>query len=173
MKWLIVGIATLVGIVVVAGYVMITSSSAESGQVAEIQGQGGKGEPLATGGAQLDRSVDGLRLEILVPTPIPGSYEYPTGDMVVEGAPSHPDVDPGGDDSPEVFTMWAFVFNYPDLCTDETCDFDDIDTDAPAKGGIFQTDGRIAAGNELNLAGSVRPGSDSIDRFISGEPDGR
>ena len=158
MKWLIAGIAALAGIVVVAGFVTVTRDSDGRGQVADFAGQGGEGQSLATSGAQLVRSDDGMRIRAVVPTPIPGSYEYPTGDMIVDGAAPHPDVLPGGADTAEVFTMWAFVFNYPDLCTDDACDVDDLDVDAPAKGGVYQTDGRIANGDELELGGSIRLG---------------
>ena len=157
MKWIIAGIAALV-IVVVASAVLLSRDSTGAGVSADIQGQGGEGEQLAADGAWLARSPSGLRVRVVVPTPSPGSYEYPTGDMVVAGAAPHPDVIPGGAGAPEVFTLWSFVFNRPDLCTDDTCDFDDLDTTAPAKGGVFQTDGRIADGDELDLVGSVRVG---------------
>ena len=63
----------------------------------------------------------------------------------------------GSSEEAEVFTLWAFVFNYPELCTDSACDMDDVG-DTPAKGGIFQVDGRIAAEGTLTLTGRVRLG---------------
>jgi hypothetical protein len=92
--------------------------------------------------------------------------------MVAEGAAPHPEVVPGGSDVPEVFTLWAFVFNHPQLCTDDTCDLDDLDEDAPAKGGVFQVDGRILEGAELDLAGSVRLGQEPIAGSPLKEPMG-
>lgn len=158
MKWVVTGITGLVLIIVIAAVAVVSSDSADAAQHADFAGQGGEGQPLAIGGAQLLRSPDGLRVHALVPTPSPGSYEYPTGDMIPPGAQPHPDVLPGGSDQSEAFTMWVFVFNNPDLCTDDSCDTDDLEKDAPARGGVFQADGRIADGDELDLVGSVRLG---------------
>jgi hypothetical protein len=158
MKWLIIGIAGIIGIVVTAVIFVNLSGGSESGERADFMGQGGEGPLLAESGATLIRSGDGIRVGAIVPTPTPGSYEYPSGDMVPDGSAAHPEVLPGGPDDPEVFTMWAFVFNYPDMCTDESCDVDDLAQDAIAKGGVFQTDGRVADGDDLEFAGSIRLG---------------
>ena len=159
MKWLVTGIAAIVGVVIaIAVVVTISSDGAGTTERADVQGQGGDGDPVAIDGAQLVRATDGLRVGVVVPTPTPGSYEYPTGDMVTEWAEPHPDVLVGGTDDEEVFTMWVFIFNYPDRCTDESCDLDDLAPDAAARGGAFQADGRIADGDELELFGSIRFG---------------
>jgi len=159
MKWVLAGITGLVVILVIAVVVVVVSSDGDDvAQHADFGGQGGEGQPLAMGGAQLLRSPDGLRVQVIVPTPEPGSYEYPTGDMVGPGVAAHPDVAEGEPGEPEVFTMWVFVFNNPDLCTDDSCDTDDLEEDALARGGAFQADGRIADGDELDLVGSVRLG---------------
>ncbi len=160
MKWLIATIVGLAAIVLVGAVVVVSGPNAFDGDRADIGGQGGEGQPLATDGAQLTRAADGLRVSAVVPTPTPGSYEYPTGDMVPPWAELHPEVLPGSPEEPEAFTMWVFVFNYPDLCTDDSCDLDDLGQDAPAKGGAFQADGRVADGDELDLAGSVRFGQE-------------
>jgi hypothetical protein len=158
MKWLITGIAGLAGIIVVAAFVMIPGDSADTGERADVAAQGGEGQPFAAEGAWLSRSNDGIRVRATIPTPAPGSYEYPTSDMVAPWAQPHPEILPAGDGEYEVFTMWVIVFNHPDLCTDESCDLDDLSPDAAAKGGVFQADGRIADGDELELTGSVRIG---------------
>jgi hypothetical protein len=158
MKWLIAGITGLAGIVVAAAFVMIPGDSTDTGERADVAAQGGEGQPIAVEGAWLSRSVDGIRVQATIPTPIPGSYEYPTSDMVAPWAQPHPEILPGGGDDHEVFTMWVIAFNHPDLCTDESCDLDDLAPDAAAMGGVFQADGRIADGDELELSGSVRIG---------------
>ena len=119
-------------------------------------GQGAEGPPLARDAATLTRDSDGVDFTVEVPTPAPGSYLYATSDMVPPGA-THPEVLVGDSNNPEVFTLWAFVFNYPELCTDAACDMDDVG-DTPAKGGIFQVDGRIAAEDTLSFEGRVRLG---------------
>jgi hypothetical protein len=76
-----------------------------------------------------------------MPTPEPGSYNYPAGRTA-------------GD--PEVFTLWAFVFNYPDLCT-QPCSSDDLGA-TPAKGGVYNVGGHFASGNRLTIAGRIGVG---------------
>lgn len=158
MKWIVAGLVGLMGIIVIAAAVVTSGDKAGIGEVADVGGQGGEGEPIAVDGAWIERSADGLRVRSAVRTPSPGSYEYPTGDMVPETAQPHPEVFVGSADDREVFTMWTFVFNRPELCTDGSCDVDDLAADAPALGGVFQTDGRIASDDDLELVGSVRLG---------------
>lgn len=82
--------------------------------------------------------------------PEPGSYLYPTEDMVPPGAPIHPPIAPG---DVEVFSLWLFVFNNPELCTDP-CDMDDVG-ETPAQGGIYQLDAMIGRGRRITMDGSV------------------
>jgi hypothetical protein len=131
------------------------------GELADFGGQGGSEPPLARDGAELERNQDGLWISGSVPTPEAGSYEYPTGDMVPPGG-SHPDVVMGDEGEPEVFTMWAFVFNYPEKCTDGVCDFDDLG-DTEAKGGSFQIAGRIADEPTMRFEGGVRLGQPAVN----------
>ncbi|GMR03164.1 MAG: hypothetical protein BMS9Abin20_1535 [Acidimicrobiia bacterium] len=158
MKWLIAGLAGLAGIIVVAAIIVVSTGDTEPGERADIAGQGGEGSVLAVDGARLDRADDGLVVGASVPTPTPGSYEYPTGDMVAKWATPHPDVEVGGPGEPEAFTMWAIIFNYPELCTDDSCDLDDLAEGAAAKGGVYQADGRIAEEAEVEFVGSIRLG---------------
>jgi hypothetical protein len=51
----------------------------------------------------------------------------------------------------------GIVFNYPERCTDGSCDVDDLAEDATVKGGVYQADGRVAEGEGLEFDGSVRP----------------
>jgi hypothetical protein len=160
MKWLIIGIGGIAGIVALVAIVLISAGGSDPGESADFTGQGGEGPLLAESGASLIRSGDGIRVSAIVPTPTPGSYEYPSGDMTPEWSAVHPVVLVGGPDEPEAFTMWVFVFNYPDMCTDDSCDLDDLAQGAPARGGAYQADGRVAAGDDLDLAGAVRLGQD-------------
>lgn len=166
MKWLIAGIAV---IVVTAAFIFIVAADADPGERADVTGQGGNGPVLAVNGARLVRSGDGLHVYANVPTPRPGSYEYPTGDMVPETASPHPEVLTGGPDEPEVFTMWAFVFNFPDLCT-ESCNLDDLAEDAPARGGVYQADGHIADQDRMELVGSIRIGQTPANGSVFENP---
>lgn len=148
--WLVLGLVVVViGIMIAVGL----SSSADA-QTADVASQGIGADPLSPDGASLQRAADGIRVRVEMPTPTPGSYEYPSADMVPPGSPEHPEVRPGGPDEPEIFTLWVFVFNQPELCTD-TCNDDDLDDGAPAKGGAYQGDGRIADSDQLVLEGRV------------------
>lgn len=166
MKWFVIAILAILGIVAAAAIVVIATDDSDSQERADYHGQGGNGPLLAEGGASLVRFGDGIQVGSVTPTPTPGSYEYPSGDMVPEGSPADPEVLPGGPEEPEVFTLWAFTFNYPDLCTEDACDFDDLAQDAPAGGGVFQVDGRVVDGEVMEFAGSVRlgqqPGTGSV-----------
>lgn len=159
------------GVILMAGLALL-NDGADGPETAPILAQGG-GEPaVASEGARLTRNPDGLRIGASIPTPEPGSYEYPSGDMTPPWAPAHPEVRPGGPGEPEVFTLWLFVFNHPDLCTDGSCDLDDLSADADAKGGSYQLDGRIADGDVLDLAGAVRVGQPSMNGAVLEDPFG-
>lgn len=110
---------------------------------------------LQPNGARLTRAVDGLTVEWRVHTPEPGSYLYPTADQVPPGAPPHPAIVPG---APEVFSLWAFVFSHPELCTPPMCDFDDVGPATAAQGGIYQLDATVADHELLEMSGRVRLG---------------
>jgi len=111
-------------------------------------------------------------MRVTVPTPVPGTYEYPTGDMVGPDAAPHPDIVEAGPGEREVFTLWVFVFNQPELCTDGSCDADDVDEDAAARGGVYQTDGRIAELEELVLSGTIRLGQPPLRGTAVENPEG-
>lgn len=153
--WLVVGlVAAVVAIVVV-----VDPFSSADAQTADIGSQGTEADPVSVDGANLQRERDGIRVTTQMPTPTPGSYEYPTADMVPPGSPEHPEPLVGGAGEPETFTLWIFIFNHPELCTD-ACNDDDLDPDAPAKGGVYQGDGRIADQEQLVLEGGVRVGQE-------------
>lgn len=105
-------------------------------------------------GARMRRNHYAFSVRWKIRTPRPGTYTYPTADQIPDGAPPHPRIRQG---YPEVFTLWAFVFNYPKRCTDP-CDFDDIGPDTAAEGGIYQLDGTIAYKRRIKMGGKVRIG---------------
>ena len=146
-------IATAVAVLLV-GLAGATAAEAHTTnrQRADILGQGGEGISQRNG-ARLVRSDHSIEVRWKLPAPAPGTYAYPTADSVPPGAPPHPEVVPG---SPEVFTLWAFVFDHPGDCTDP-CDFDDIG-DTPARGSIYQLDGTVAHHRKITMGGKVRLG---------------
>ncbi len=154
--------ALLVAIVVVTAQ-LAQSDERPGWQSADIGGQGGSDPPVAADGAHLLRRPDGLMIQIELPTPSPGTYEYPTDQMVPPGAPPHPRVSVGASDAPEVFTVWVFVFNSPAACTDQTCDVDDLGVDTEARGGSYQLDGLVADHDTLAFTGRIRPGQPAMN----------
>jgi hypothetical protein len=56
----------------------------------------------------------------------------------------------------QAMTFWFIVFNYPELCSDGECGFDDLGN-TPAKGDFLWADGRIINKNgKGNFSGQVR-----------------
>lgn len=156
-SWLAIGLLVVVVVVVVV--IVFGTTSATGTQTADIGSQGTAADPVSNAGGSLQRAADGVRVRTEMPTPTPGSYGYPTSEMVPPGAPEHPEVLVGGPGEPETFTLWVFIFNHPDLCTD-VCNDDDLEPDAAAKGGVYQGDGRLADTDRLVLEGGVRVGQE-------------
>ncbi len=122
-------------------------------QVADVMNQGGDGV-YQPNGARLIRTDHSVQVRWRIKTPEPGSYTYPTPDMVPPGAPTHPPISAG---YPEVFTLWLFAFDHPELCSDGVCDGNDIG-ETPARGSVYQVDGEIAYKHRLRMSGKVRLG---------------
>lgn len=118
-------------------------------QRTDVLGQGGDGVHQEDG-ARLKRHNNAVKVNWSIATPEPDSYDYPSADMIPPGAPPHPEVVPG---YPEVFTLWAFVFNYPEFCS-EPCNSDDVG-ETPAQGGVFQLDATVATGDQIVMSGKI------------------
>ena len=146
----------LLGLVMAVATAIPAFAGSTTTQKEDILGQGGTTPVMAHNGARLVRADERVDVSFRLQTPHARTYAYPTADMVPPGA-FHPPVVPGDGVTPEVFTLWAFVFNYPELCSDGACSFDDIG-DTPAQGGIYQLDGTIARSPHLRLDGKIRIG---------------
>lgn len=152
-----------IGLAAVALTLISCGGNDPTGQVSNVMEQGASESILAVDGAALVRSEDGIQVREAVPTPPPGSYEYPVSAMVPLWATPHPEVFPGSVDEPEAFTLWVIAFNNPHLCTDGVCDADDLLPDAAAEGGVYQVDGRVAGESEIEFAGGVRLGQEPLN----------
>jgi hypothetical protein len=120
-------------------------------QTADVRGQGPGGPVVAQDGATLQRSDTGLSAKLSMPTPEPGTYLYPPAQTVPFPFPA---AVPG---HPEAYSLWAFVFNYPALCS-APCDANDLGM-TPARGGAFNVAGHIVGGPSLTLDGHVSTNS--------------
>lgn len=116
---------------------------------ADVVGQSLAGPVVSEDGAALIRTNSGVTASLTMPTPLPGSYTYPSGNAF------QPTVLVG---HPEVFTGWLFVFNKPAECSDGVCDGNDLG-ETPARGGAYNFAGHVVGGSTLNLAGHVSVGS--------------
>ena len=110
----------------------VASANRPTTETEDIFGQGLDGDVVAEEGARLRRNDSGINTKIQMPTPEPGSYEYP-GDDMEEGPP-------------EAFTLWVFVFD------DELGEFEDNPWSS-----AFLGDGTVAGRGrpELTLSGRV------------------
>lgn len=114
----------------------------------DVVGQGSDGPVVSADGATIIRSPKGISASLRMPTPVPGSYDYPVPNqyqtMVLVG-------------HPEVFTGWIFIFNNPAACSDP-CNGDDLGP-TPARGGAYNFAGHaVGLGSTLNLSGHVSVG---------------
>jgi hypothetical protein len=118
-------------------------------ETTDVVGQGPMGAVVSAEGARLIRAPNGINISVVMPTPAPFSYTYPPPNGF------QPDVYQG---APEVFTGWAFIFNYPDQCSDGICGSDDFGPDKPAKGAAYNFAGHIVGGSTLRLSGRIGVG---------------
>lgn len=138
--------AVLGALALVALFAVPAVAGSVTTEMADIVGQGPGGGVVADDGATLRRSDNGLSFQVAMPTPEPGTYMYPPGNAFLPAAvPGHP----------EAYSLWVFVFNYPDLCSDGICDSNDIGAATPARGGVFNGGGHIEGGPNLTFAGGV------------------
>lgn len=138
------GVVSLVAMLLLTLTTASTAAPA-SKESADVQGQGMGAPVVSPDGATLIRSDTGLNVSLRMATPEPDSYNYPAGNAF------NPDAIPG---HPEVFTLWVFVFNFPDDCSADPCDLADFAAGRGA-GGAFLGAGHVVGGPELRLSGRV------------------
>lgn len=138
----------LIGALVISMSVPFAVANGVTTQPSDVTGQGVGGPVIEMANARLMRSGNGLNIQFVMPTPAVGSYNYPAGNGF------QPEVIMG---APEVFTGWAFIFNYPEECSDP-CDFDDLGSDKPAKGAAYNFAGHVVGGSTLRLSGRISVG---------------
>ena len=124
---------------------LVAALESDGLEYADVMNQGGVGVYQAQG-SSVARQPNGLRIGMSVPTPAPGTYVYPAG--AVAG-------------HPEVFTLWAFVFNYPENCTDP-CNGDDLGFATGANGGVYNVGGHAVSGAALTIAGRIGVGEQPV-----------
>jgi len=117
----------------------------------DVVGQGMDGPVVSEDGATIIRTNGGVTASLTMPTPLPGSYDFPP-----EPQPFQSTFLVG---HPEVFTGWMFVFNNPAACSDGVCGGDDVGENTVARGGAYNFAGHVVGGSTLNLAGHISIGS--------------
>jgi hypothetical protein len=130
-------------------------------ETANVYDQAAEGGGLwAEDGATLRRTPNGIQVKIQMPTPAPDTYTYPEPDGETAAAPGHP----------EVFTLWAFVFNHPEKCVagPHECGAADLgllmdEGENPSGLAVFGVAGHPVGGPNLTLSGGI---STSHDPFM-------
>lgn len=129
-------------------------------ETVDVVGQGTSGPVIAVDGAMLWRSSTGLNVSLRMPTPEPGTYQYPPASMF------QPDAVPG---HPEAFSLWVFVFNFPEDCEADPCDLADFQS-GRGMGGAFNAAGHLAGGPNLQFSGHVDINSTPFGGSVLLEP---
>lgn len=139
------GLLLLAGLLAIATLAPTTGASAATPwEQADIVGQGPGGPTVAVNGAEVRRTTRGVTAKVSLPTPEPGSYDYPTG-PTASGEPGHP----------ETFSLWVFIFFNPEAC-DGDCDGADLQSDDPdVVAGAFNAGGHVVGGPNLTISGQV------------------
>lgn len=125
-----------------------SATATERGVTSETEdvfGQGPSGSVVAPNGATIRRTENGISMNVSMPTPEPGEYEYP--ESGVFSGPGHP----------EAFSLWAFVFNDPSA--------EDWD-------GAFLVGGHVVGGSTLNLSGRVSTNTEPFAGERLTDPEG-
>ena len=93
----------------------------------------GEREVWAEDGATLRRTPNGISYQVKMPTPEPGTYQYPTGGVAFSG-PGHP----------ETYSLWVFIF-------------DDVlgGYEGNPWSSVFVGGGHVVGGPSLTLSGHV------------------
>jgi hypothetical protein len=126
----------------------------------DVIGQGPAGQVVSEAGATIIRTPNSITATLTMPTPAPGTYIYPEGNMF------QPTVTMG---FPEVFTGWIFIFNDPAAC-DGPCDGGDLSNPA-ARGGVYNFAGHAVGGSTLNFAGNIELGESTFLGFPLDDPE--
>ena len=116
----------------------------------DVVGQGPDGPVVAEDGATLRRTNNGIGVKVQMPTPEPGSYEYPDPDENPTAAP---------EGHPEGFTLWVFVFD------DEQGPFADFPWSS-----VFFAAGHMVGGPNLTLSGHISTSHEPFAGFALENP---
>ena len=140
----------LATIVATASLAASTSLAAAAGswEAADVVGQGLAGPVVAANGAAIMRTPNGVAAKLVMPTPVPGSYTYPTG-PTGSGVAGHP----------EAFSLWVFIFFNPEECAGAICGPADLMNDPDVVAGAYNAGGHLEGGANLTLEGFVNKSS--------------
>lgn len=145
---------TLVGLF--AAFLLISTGAQVNAQgtirqTVDVFGQGFGGPVVSEDGATLIRNRNGVTAAITMPTPMPGSYDYPPPNAFQPVAPV-----PG---TPEVFTGWFFFFNQPENCAVPNQCVPGPNDFTMGRGGVYNFAGHaVSGGGTLKLVGNILVG---------------
>jgi hypothetical protein len=137
-------------ILLVTGFLLGLAQAQVTKETADVIGQGPAGSIVSPNGATLWRSDTGVSVSLRMPTPVPGTYDYPGP------SPFQPEGAFAG--HPEAYSLWLFAFNDPEGCLATPCDIMDFAA-GRGMGGAFNAGGHVVGGPILQLAGRVNTNS--------------
>lgn len=133
----------LAAMALVLGMLAPASAGGAMDATADVVGQGPDGGVVAEDGATLERTDNGIKAKVKMPTPESGEYEYPEPEGTVS-EPGHP----------EGFTLWVFVFD------DELGEFGEHPWSSAFLGA-----GHIVGGDTLTLSGHINRNTEPFAGF--------
>lgn len=135
----------LVSLLAVVALLASTTAALARGpwETADVFGQGPGGPMVAADGAAILRIGDGVNAKLSMPTPEPGSYNYPEG-PTASAEEGHP----------EAFSLWVFIFFDPDQCAATPCTLADF-LNPDVEAGAFNGGGHLVGGPHLTMAGRI------------------
>lgn len=145
----------LITVMAVAALVAATATTASANpwETEDIFGQGLSGDTVAVNGAKINRGATGITASVTMPTPEPGTYNYPSG-PTASGEQGHP----------EAFSLWVFVFFNPEACAGGSgnCGPADLRMKEDVVAGAFNAGGHLTASPNLTMSGRVTANSPSF-----------
>lgn len=144
--------------------ILISTQSHAQGavkQTTDVIGQGIGGPMYSPNGTTLIRTKNGISVALSMPTPMPGTYNYPPANPFQPVPPM-----PG---TPEAFTGWIFFFNNPENCAiPHACAPPPPGAPAPndfteGAGGAYNFAGHaVSGGGSLNMVGHISVGESNF-----------
>ena len=111
------------------------------------------------GSASIIRTMNGFSASISLPTPLSGTYCYPSQTLGGNAAAG-----PAVPGHPEAFSFWGIYFNSPEGCGAGGCGASDVGGPncVNAQAGAIKLSGHVTGGGRLHLSGHISTNEDPL-----------